>query len=99
MIETATRGEVTRMAAAYMRGSGGAIREIPISERTPPETGQITAKAVAKNDGHVAFATSGNSFIVVEKSALCCEVQVGDRVSLRFHRGRLSTDNGRDRGR
>jgi len=98
-VQAETRGEVARMAAAYMRGSGGAIREIPISERMPPETGQMNAKAVAKNDGHVAFATSGNSFLVVEKSALCSEVQVGDRVSLRFHKGRLSIDNGRDRGR
>jgi hypothetical protein len=34
------RGEVAKMAEAYMRESGTAIREMPIVERTPPQTGE-----------------------------------------------------------
>jgi hypothetical protein len=40
------------MAEAYMRASGTAIREMPISERTPPQTGSITGRAVAKDEAH-----------------------------------------------
>ena len=52
-----------KMAAAYMRASGTAIREVPISERTPPKVGQVTARAVAKDDAHVAFATAGKQLL------------------------------------
>ena len=94
-----SRDEVAKMAAAYMIESGTAIREIPISERVPPQTGQVTARAVAKDDGHVAFATATNSFFVVASRSLGRDVQIGERLSLRFHQGRASIDNGRDRGR
>jgi hypothetical protein len=91
--------KVAKMAAAYMRESGKALREIPISERTPPETGQVTARAVAKDEAHVAFATAANSFFIVASSSLGRAIQIGDRRSLRFHHGRGSIGNGRDRGR
>jgi N12 class adenine-specific DNA methylase len=93
------RNEVAKMAAAYMRASERAIREMPISERTPPRTGQVTATAVAKDEAYTALATAGNSFFVVTSTSLGRDVQIGERLSLRFHQGRLSIDNGRDRGR
>ena len=93
------RDEVAKMAEAYMRESGTAIREMPISERTPPQTGQVTARAVAKDEAHIAFATAANSFFVVASTSLDRDVQIGERLSLRFHQGRASIDNGRDRGR
>ena len=40
-----------------------------------------------------------NRFVVVETTALGRDVQIGERLSLRFHRGRASIDNDRDRGR
>ena len=40
--------EVANRAAEYMRASDTAIRELPISERTPPRTGSITGTAVGK---------------------------------------------------
>ncbi len=40
--------EVAKMAAAYMRESETAIRGMPITERTSPQMGQVTARAVAK---------------------------------------------------
>jgi hypothetical protein len=93
------RNELAKMAAAYMRASGTAIREIPIAERTPPQTGPVTGSAVAKDEAHVAIATAANSFFVVALAFLDRDVQVGERLSLRFHQGRVSIDNGRDRGR
>ena len=91
--------EVARMAETYMRASETAIRELPISERTPPQAGRVTVKAVAKDEGHIAFATAANSFFVVASGSLGRDVQIGERLSLRFDQGRALIDNGRDRGR
>jgi N12 class adenine-specific DNA methylase len=93
------REEVAKMAEAYMRASGTAIREMPIFERTPPQAGSITGRAVARDETYVAFATAANSFFVVEATPLGRDVQIGERLSLRFLKGRASIDNGRDRGR
>jgi hypothetical protein len=97
----ASRGPavVSKMAEAYMRASATAIRDMPITERTPPQTGQVTGRAVAKDEAHVAFATAANSFFVVPATLLGSDVQIGERLSLRFHQGRPSIDNGRGRGR
>ena len=93
------RSEVAKMAAAYMLASGTTIREVPIAERKPPQTGPVTGRAVAKDEAHIAIATAANSFFVVPSTFLDCDVQVGERLALRFHQGRVSIDNGRDRGR
>ena len=93
------RDQVVKMAVAYMREAGTAIREVPISERTPPQTGQVTAKVVAKNEVYVAFAAATNSFFVVASSSLGREVQIGERPSLEFQKGRASINEGRCRGR
>jgi hypothetical protein len=90
---------VAKMAEAFMRASEVAIREMPITERTPPQTGQVAGRAVAKDEAHIAFATAANSFLVVASGVLCRDIQVGERVSLRFHQGRASLDTGRGRGR
>jgi chromosome segregation ATPase len=97
----ASRGhdEVAKMAEAYMRTSGTAIREMPITERTPPQTGSVTGRAVAKDETHIAVATAANSFMVVDTNPQVRDVQIGERLSLRFHQGRASIDNGRDRAR
>jgi hypothetical protein len=92
------REEVAKMAEAYMRTSGTAIREMPIVERTPPQTGPVTGRAVAKDEAHVAFATAANSFFVLPSTSLDGDVQIGARLSLRFYQGRASIDS-RDRGR
>jgi hypothetical protein len=93
------RNEVSRMAEAYMRSSGTAIREIPITERIPPQTGPLTGRAVAKDESRIAVATAANTFVVVEATSLGRVVQVGERLSLRFREGRASIDNDRNRGR
>lgn len=95
----ASHERVAKMAAAYMHESGTAIRNMPISERMAPERGQLTAKAVARDESHIAFATAANSFFVVPSNTLLSEVRVGERLSLRFHEGTLSIGNERDRTR
>ena len=94
-----SRAEVAKMAETYMRASETAIRETPISERTPPQTGRVTGRAVAKDEAHIAFVTAANSFFVIASSSFGRDVQIGERLSLRFHQGRASIDNGRKRGR
>jgi hypothetical protein len=92
-------GEIAKMAAASMRTSGTAIREMPITERKPPQTGQVTGTVVAKDEAHIAFATAANSFFVVTSDSLGRDIQIGERVSLRFSQGRASLDDCRGRGR
>ena len=88
------------MAEAYMRASGTAIREMPISERTPPQKRvRVTGQAVAKDEVHIAVATAANSFVVVELMPPGRDVQIGERLSLRLSQGRASIHNGQDRGR
>jgi hypothetical protein len=94
-----SRVEVAKMAAAYMRASGTAIREMPITERPAPQTGQVTARVVAKDGFNVALAASGNSFFVLPSDSVGRDVQVGERLFLRFNQGRALIENGRTRGR
>jgi hypothetical protein len=82
-----------------MRASKTAIREMPISQRTPPQTGPVTGRAVAKDDAHIAVATAANSFFVVPSTSLGRVVEVGERLSLRFQRGLPSLENDRTRAR
>jgi hypothetical protein len=91
--------EVAKRAAEYMRASDTAIRELPIRERTPPQTGSITGTAVAKGPTHIAVATAANSFVVLASSSLDHDVQIGERLSLRFQHGRVELDYGRNRRR
>lgn len=86
---------VAKMAEAYMRTSGTAIREMPIIQRTPPTAGPVTGRAVAKDDSHIAVATAANRFIVVESADLGRDVQLGETLSLVFSKGRPSIDENR----
>jgi hypothetical protein len=94
-----SRGQVAKMAEAYMRASKTAILEMPISQRTPPQTGPVTGRAVAKDDAHIAVATAANSFFVVPTTSLGREVEIGERLSLRFQRGLPSLEDDHARSR
>jgi N12 class adenine-specific DNA methylase len=98
-VPSQSRDEVVKMAATYMRKSGTAIREMPISERVPPQTGTVTARVVAKDAAHIAFATAANSFFVVALSSLGRDARIGDRLCLSFHGGRVSIGDSRELGR
>ncbi len=70
-------GAVAKMAENYMRAAGIAIREMPILQRTPPASGSVVGRAVARDDAHIAVSTAANRFIIVESSALGREVEIG----------------------
>ncbi|MGH9773085.1 MAG: hypothetical protein ACRD4Q_15530, partial [Candidatus Acidiferrales bacterium] len=93
------RSEIAKKAEAYMRESKTAIREVPIIQRPVPQIGTITGRAIAKSDGHIAVSTAPNSYFVLPSTSLDGDVQIGERLSLRFQRGHVSIDDGRDRGR
>ncbi|MBS1854936.1 MAG: DEAD/DEAH box helicase family protein [Acidobacteria bacterium] len=91
--------EVAKMAEAYLRASGTAIREMPIVQRMPPAAGSMAGQVVAKDESHLALATSANRFMIVEMGALGRNVQIGERLYLRFSKGRpsIDVDHGRQR--
>lgn len=57
-----------------MRRSGTAIREMLISERVLPQTGQVAATVVAKGDSYKAFSTAPYRFLssLRARSAAIC---------------------------
>lgn len=91
--------EVAKLAEAYMRTAGRAIREIPIVQRAAPAAGLITGEIVAKGESHVAVATAANRFIVVDATTLGHETQIGERLTLEFSQGRASLAVDRSLGR
>ncbi len=91
--------EVAKMAEAYMRASGRAIREMPVVQRPAPATGSVVGRAVARDDAHIAVSTAANRFIIVESSALGREVEIGETLSLLFSKGRPSIGSDRSRDR
>jgi len=78
------------MAQEYMRTSGTAIREM-LSLSARPADGTGHRQAVAKDEAHVAFATAATA-ISLYRHVSGSRVQVGERLSLRFHQGRVSID-------
>ncbi len=75
------------------------FEKCPSPSARPPQTGSVAGRAVAKHEEYVAVATAANSFFVVAPASLGRDIQIGERLSLRFHQGRASIDNGRDRTR
>ena len=97
--KNAPASDVAKMAEAYMRATGTAIREMPIVQRTPPMAGPVNGRAVARDESHLAVAIAANRFIVIEATALGRVVQIGERLSLLFSQGRPVLNDDRSRGR
>lgn len=81
-------------ATAFMRGSGTAIRDMAITQRTAPPNGSITGRAVAKEGGFVAIATAANSFVVVGLNGATNDIEVGEKVGVRLHQGVATLEAG-----
>ena len=100
--EAATEREplqISETAASYMRESGGAIRDMAVTERKPPESGPVTGRAVARVDTQVAIATAANSFVVVQLNGAAGRVQVGERITVRMQQGLATLEPGIGRER
>ena len=66
---------------------------MPIVQRTPPLTGRVSGKAVAKDENHIAVAMTANRYIVLKVTELGRDVEVGERLSLLFSRGQPCIDH------
>jgi len=53
-------------------------------DRRRLQTGQVTARAVANDEAHLAFANAA-SFFVAALGSLGRDVPIGERLSLPFH--------------
>jgi hypothetical protein len=94
------RAELAKSAMEYMRHSRMAIADMAISERTAPQAGLISGTAVAVNGTHLAVATAGNRFMVLELAGSSGDVAVGTGVRIRFSQGRATVEaSERGRGR
>ena len=91
--------QIAKAAASYMRDSGGAIKDMAVTERKPPETGTVTGRAVARLDTQVAIATAANSFVVVGLNGSADAIIVGERVTVRMQRGLATIEEGIGRER
>jgi N12 class adenine-specific DNA methylase len=81
-------------ATAFMRDSGTAICDMAITQRTAPPNGSITGRAVAKEGGFIAIATAANSFVVVGLNGATNDIEVGEKVGVRLHRGVATLEAG-----
>jgi N12 class adenine-specific DNA methylase len=87
------RAELAKMAEAYMRSSGTAIRELPIVERNPPQSGSLAGRIVAKGESLIAVATTPNRFVIVDPSGITTPMDVGERLTLHFELGLATPTN------
>jgi len=93
------RGDLVRSAMEYMRQSRMAIADMPITERTRPDTGAVNGTAVAINGTLLAVATAPNSFVVLELDNSPARLAVGADVRIRFSRGHAKVETERGLGR
>jgi hypothetical protein len=82
-----------------MRQSRLAVADMPITERTRPDTGAVNGTAVAINGTLLAVATSPNSFVVLELDSSAARLVVGANVRIRFSRGHATVETERGLGR
>ena len=83
---------INESAALYMRELGGAIRDVDITQRTPPESGSVVGKAVARVGTEVAIATAANSFVVVQLNGSASEVTIGNKIKISMQGGIAKPD-------
>jgi len=94
------RADLARSAMEYMRHSRMAIADMAISERTAPNAGVISGTAVAVNGTHLAVATAGNRFMVLELPGSSGDVALGAGVRIRLTQGKAIFETSeRGRGR
>ena len=92
--------EVAKMAEAYMRTAGTAIREMPIVQRTPPVDRLGHRPRCRKGLTRISrWRRPQTALSSSKQSALGRDVQIGETLSLVFSQGRpsIASDRGRDR--
>lgn len=82
------RKDLADEAQLLLRSSRGNIRDMPISERTLQSGGFAAGWALAKSQQHIAIATSPNQFLVLHRSVLSKDIELGQQVQLEMKRER-----------
>jgi cell filamentation protein len=87
------RKELADEAHLLLRSTRGNIRDMPINEKTLESGGLAAGWALAKSQQHVAIATSPNQFLVLHRSVLSKDVELGERVQLEMRKDRAVVKN------
>lgn len=87
------RKQLADEAHLLLRSTTGNIREMPVSERTLQSGGFAAGWALAKSRQHVAIATSPNQFLVLHRSVLSKDVELGQQVQLEMKKDRAVVQN------
>jgi len=93
------RAAIAESARSQLRGTKASILGPTIRERSVKSDDVLTGRVVGTSHEHIAIATSGHSFGIVERAALNRSPAVGEeiRVTLREGRGVVeSVSRGRD---
>jgi cell filamentation protein len=94
------RKELADEAHLLLRSTRGNIHDMPINERTLQSGGFAAGWALAKSQQHVAIATSPNQFVVLHRSVLSKDVELGQQVQLEMKKDRAVVKSlERSRGR
>lgn len=95
------RKELADEAHLLLRSTRGNVRDMPINERMLQSGGFASGWALAKSQQHVAIATSPNQFLVLHRSVLSKDVELGQQVQLEMKKDRAVVKNldGKDKAR
>ena len=82
------RKALAEEAHLLLRSTHGNIRDLPIFERNLERGGIAAGWALAKSQQHVAIATSPNQFLVLHRSLLSKDVELGQKIQLEMKKDR-----------
>jgi hypothetical protein len=82
------RKQLSAEAHLLLRSTGGNIRDLPINESKLSPGGIASGWTLAKSQQHVAIATSSNHFLVLHRSSLSRDVNLGQRVQIEMKKDR-----------
>jgi cell filamentation protein len=87
------RKELADEAHSLLRSTRGNIHDMPIDEKILESGGFAAGWALAKSQQHVAIATSPNQFLVLHRSVLSKDVELGQQVQLEMKKDRAVVKN------
>ena len=94
------RKKIADEAHLLLRSTSGHIRDVPIHEGTLSLGGRASGWALAKSQQHVAIVTSANQFLVLHRSLMSKDVELGQKVQLEMKKDRAvvrTVERGRGR--
>ena len=83
---------VAARAKAFMRDSGTAIRDMAITQRTPPTSGSISGRAVAKEGGASRSPRRPTASLSFRLNGAAADIEVGEKITIKMHDGLAMID-------